>query len=274
MEAHSLRRQSTHHDAVDSDEEAEIYAYKSRLGEAKHDKDYPIDRKDSSFLQAENGNDEEPSEAPHTDLSTPSNEDGVEYEPRHPYYNYATEKFDTLGDAKLIYQRHRLDTSAAQSDTASPLLVAKSATLPSVMVDPDSLGLGHTTSTTSRASRTSTQNLTGPMNYVAPTSSREAFPPFDKHEKGEYGRQGPDPFLAADAQARSHAHHPGLPHEFKDSLLAREGFHGAGAGVGIGSGADGLASNDDAVISEIEAICKKIKTVLDLREAYLRVSLQ
>jgi len=274
MESNSLRRQSTHHDAVDSDEEAEIYAYKSRLGEAKHDKDYPIDRKDPPFLQAENGNDEEPSEAPHTHVSTPSNEDGVEYEPRHPYYNYATEKFDTHADAKLIYQRHRLDTSATQSDTTSPLLMAKSATLPPAMVDPDSLGLGYTTITTSRASRPSTQNLTGPMNYVAPTSSREAFPPFDKHEKGEFGRQGPDPFLAADAQARSHAHHPGLPHEFKDSLLSREGFHGAGAGVGIGSGADGLATNDDAVISEIEAICKKIKTVLDLRQAYLRVSLQ
>jgi AMP deaminase len=84
----------------------------------------------------------------------------------------------------------------------------------------------------------------------------------------------PDPFLTADAQARSHAHHPGLPHESKDFLLAREGVHGAGAGVGIGSGADGLAASDDAVVSEIEAICKKIKTVLDLRLAYLKVSLQ
>jgi AMP deaminase len=274
MEGHSLRRQSTHHNAVDLDEEAEIYAYKSRLGEAKHDKDYPIAGKDSPFLQTENGNDEEPSETPQTDLSTPSNEDGVEYEPRHPYYNYATEKSDTQADAKLIYQRHRLDTSAAQSDIASPLLMAKSATLPSAMVDSDSLGLGHTTSTTPRALRTSIQNLSGMMNYTAPTSSREAFPPFEKHEKGEFGRQGPDPFLAADAQARSHAQHHGLPHEFKDPLLAREGFHGAGAGVGIGSGADGLAASDDAVIYEIEAICKKIKTVLDLREAYLRVSLQ
>jgi AMP deaminase len=274
MESHSLRRQSTHHNAIDSDEEAEIYAYKSRLDEAKHDKDYPITWKDSPFLQPENGNDKGPSETPQTDSSMPSNEDGVEYEPRHPYYNYATEKSDTQADAKLIYQRHRLDTSAAQSDTASPLLMAKSGTLPSAIPDSDGLGPGHTTSTTSRASRTSIQNLTGLMNYTAPTSSREAFPPFEKHEKGEFGRQGPDPFLAADAQARSHAHHPGLPHEFKDSLLAREGFHGAGAGVGIGSGAEGLAANDDAVISEIEAICKKIKTVLDLREAYLKVSLQ
>src|SRR6202034_1248166 len=99
--------------------------------------------------------------------SMPSNEDGVEYEPRHPYYNYATEKSDTQADAKLIYQRHRLDTSAAQSDTASPLLMAKSGTLPSVIPDSDGLGPGHTTSTTSRASRTSIQNLTGLMSYTA-----------------------------------------------------------------------------------------------------------
>jgi AMP deaminase len=273
MEGRSLRRQSTHHAGIDSDEEAEIYAYKSRSGQTRH-KDFETTRHESPFLRTENGNEEEPSQTPQTDLSTPSNEDGVEYEPKHPYYNYATEKSDTHADAKLIYQRHRLDTSAAQSDVASPLLTAKSVALPPAMVDPDGSGLGRTASTISRTSRTSLQNVTGPMNYVAPTSSREAFPPFEKHEKGEYGRQGPDPFLAADAQARSHAYHPGLPHEFKDSLLAREGFHGAGAGVGIGSGADGLAPSDDAVISEIEAICRKIKTVLDLRQAYLKVSLQ
>ena len=275
MEGHSLRRQSTHLDGIDSDEDAEIYAYKSRVGQIKRDKDYQPARDESPFLQTEDGNDREPSsETPHTDLGTPPNDDGVEYEPRHPYYNYATEKSDTHADAKLIYQRHRLDTSAAQSDTASPLLMAKSSTLPPAMADSDGFGLGPAASTSSRASLTSHQNLTGPMNYVAPTSSREAFPPFEKYEKGDFGRQGPDPFLAADAQARNHAHHPGLPHEFKDSLLAKEGFHGAGAGMGIGSGADGLAPSDDAVVSEIEAICKKIKTVLDLRQAYLKVSLQ
>jgi AMP deaminase len=274
MEGRSLRRQSTHHAGIDSDEEAEIYAYKSRSGQTKRNKDYETTRKESPFLRTADGNEEELSQTPQTDLSTPPNGDGVEYEPKHPYYNYATEKSDTHADAKLIYQRHRLDTSAAQSDATSPLLMAKSVTLPPAMVDGDGSGIGPTASTISRASRTSLQNVTGPMNYVAPTSSREAFPPFEKHEKGEYGRQGPDPFLAADAQARSHGYHPGLPHEFKDSLLAREGFHGAGAGVGIGSGADGLAQSDDAVISEIEAICRKIKTVLDLRQAYLKVSLQ
>src|SRR5450755_659856 len=113
MEGHSLRRQSTHHNVIDSDEEAEIYAYKSRSGPTQRNKDYQGTGKESPFLQTDDGNDEGPSETPQTDLSTPSNDDGVEYEPRHPFYNYATEKSDTHADAKLIYQQHRLDTSAA-----------------------------------------------------------------------------------------------------------------------------------------------------------------
>src|SRR2546430_3229085 len=165
MEGHGLRRQSTHHNVVDSDEEAEIYAYKSRSGPTQHNKDYQVTNKESRFLQTEDGN-EGPSKTPQTDLSMPSNEDSEDYEPRHPFYNYATEKSDSHADAKLIYHQHCLDTSAAQSDTASPLLIAKSGTLPPAVADSDGGGLGRSASMASRMSRASNHNITGPVNYV------------------------------------------------------------------------------------------------------------
>ena len=83
-----------------------------------------------------------------------------------------------------------------------------------------------------------------------------------------------DPTQLADALARNHANHPKLPHEFKDPLLASEGVHGAGAGVGLGNGPGGLAKNDESIVSEVAAICEKIKTLLDLRQQFMNVSLQ
>ena len=273
MDKRAPRRQSTHHNGIDSDEEAEIYAYRSRQGQSKRDDENAAPKK-PSFRQAEE-DDEEPSETPQTNLSSSSNEDGVDYEPRHPYYNYATEKSDSHADAKLIYQRHRLDTTSGSSVTmGSPLMLAKSATFSAGHMDSDGTELGRSASVASHASRTSDRAQPGTANGLAKSQHKETFPAFDKHHAFEHRAERQDPFLAADAEARSHSHHPAIPHEFKDSLLAGEGFHGAGAGVGIGSGADGLAASDDAIVSEIEAICKKIKTVLDLRREYLKVSSQ
>ena len=181
-----------------------------------------------------------------------------------PYYDYASEKFDSQTDAKLMYQRHRLESSA--SATSSPVLLSRSATLPSFLESGD----GNLSRTASRTSRTSmqskaTSNLTSTMtNAQARRMSREMFPSLDPFETT----------VAADEQARSHKHHPGLPHEYKDSLLADQGMHGAGAGVGVGSGFGGYASSESSIVAEVEAICKKIKMLLDIRHRFLRISAQ
>ena len=269
-----LRRQSTHHVDVDSDEEAEIYAYRNRLESSKHGKDRQSKKDIESTSRNMELDDVEPSETPDTNTSSPPDVNDIDDQPRHPYYNYATEKYDSHADAKLIYQRHRLDTKSGASEAGSPLMLAKSATLPPAFEENDGQGLVRTASITSRTSRASRQTQAGPGTGLPSSYSREAFPDMEKKIQPNGKVEKQDPYLLADEQARSHAHHPKLPHEFKDSLLASQGFHGAGAGVGIGSGADGLAPTDDAVVSEIEAICKEIKAVLDLRRHYLKVSFQ
>ena len=79
--------------------------------------------------------------------------------------------------------------------------------------------------------------------------------------------------LEADQTARDHAQHPGLPHEYKP-LLQTEGLHGAGAGVGLGSGPQGFADSDAHITSELAAIYTNIQKVLDIRHKYMRLSLQ
>jgi len=83
-----------------------------------------------------------------------------------------------------------------------------------------------------------------------------------------------DPFLTADRTARNHSLHPDVPHEFKPSLVASQGIHGAGAGIGIGGGIDGFAMSESAIGIELSNIYKKIQEVLDIRHKYIRLSLQ
>ncbi|RAL66407.1 hypothetical protein DID88_006098 [Monilinia fructigena] len=54
------------------------------------------------------------------------------------------------------------------------------------------------------------------------------------HTPGAHGHRQ-ESLLKADKEARDHAAHPEIPHEHKP-LLEMEGVHGAGAGVGLGSG--------------------------------------
>ena len=232
----------------DSDEEAEIYKYRSRMEQNNHESDQFRSQSASARKTVEDGQ---------TEASTPS-EEAIQAEQRKtPFYSYATEKYDSHADAKLIYQRHRMETKSM--DGESPLLLAKSTTLPASFFDGDGMGLSRTASINSRTSNRA--NL-GEATVQAPAN--EVFPQV----------QVADPVSKADETARSHSNHPGLPHEYKDSLLATQGFHGAGAGMGIGSGAGGFAATEDTIVSEVEAICKKIRVLLDLRRKYLRTSLQ
>jgi AMP deaminase len=241
----------------DSDEDADIYKYRSRMEQSVNE---AIESGSHSTLAHKMVSDGE------TGTSTPS-EDAIQEEQRKtPFYSYATEKYDSQADAKLIYQRHRLDTRSAEAE--SPLLLAKSATLPAAFLDGDVIGLSRTASINSRTSnRAPVRDRTIISHHVGQ--------PMQVRDGEALGNAQPlDPASTADGTARSHANHPGLPLEYRDPLLANQGVHGAGAGVGIGSGAGGFAVTDDAIVDEVEIICKKIKTLLDLRRKYLKISLQ
>ncbi|KAK5941367.1 AMP deaminase [Knufia obscura] len=188
---------------------------------------------------------------------------------RHPYYNYATEKYDVSADSKLIYQRHRQETKGEQ-ELGSPLLLSKSKTMPVGWLG-DGVGLGRSSSLSSN--RSSRNDLRRPPTINTRNHGKEPFPSLQ--EQAVAHKENIQDFaLQADIEARSHQKHPRLPHEFKDSLLANVGIHGAGAGVGLGSGSQGFAKTEGSVVPEVQGICDKIKHVLDLRRAYLKVSLQ
>ncbi|KAI1618224.1 AMP deaminase [Exophiala viscosa] len=248
--------------APDSDEEDDVYDWKSRVSGMQED---PRSQKNASAQPPDDDEDQQ-SHTPESDGAADSSDELQEDDTvPHPFYHYATEKRDTYVDAKLIYQRHRMDTQS-EKDMGSPLLLGKSYTMPSTLDDHAPLDR-----TASRQSRQS-QRGTGPSGTQL-HFSKESLPSLQTQTSNLHDVR-PDPTLVADAAARNHKHHPGLPHEFKDSLLANEGMHGAGAGIGLGSGPGGMASNEDSIVSEVQAICDKIKLLLDLRQQYLKASLQ
>jgi AMP deaminase len=184
-------------------------------------------------------------------------------EARHPFYHYATEKADSFADAKVIYQRHRLDTKTSQDFAA--LSLSKSATLPTFLDGAPGAGVNRSSSLASRKSFRGSSSGGQGMTF----KKKEPFPNFQPSPEPNQ-----DVFLDADKKARSHNHHPNLPHEFKDPLLAHEGVHGAGAGMGLGTGPGGLAANEESIVSEVQAICDKIKKLLDMRRHFMKHSLQ
>ncbi|KAJ4345522.1 AMP deaminase [Didymosphaeria variabile] len=198
---------------------------------------------------------------------------------RTAFYDYASEKQMSHSEAKQFYQRHQLESQYGGSqagDGFSPVIRAK--TLPVGFSGGDGVEqLSRAGSIRSRRSNASLVNqgprLTLPIGVSQAEHSHEP-----RSQPNAFNEQGPqtdaaNPYMQADAQAREHTKHPGLPHEQKP-LLAEEGIHGAGAGVGIGSGAGGFAMDDSSVAAELGAIYTNVQKVLDIRHKYMRLSLQ
>nr|KAK5448588.1 AMP deaminase [Exophiala xenobiotica] len=254
--------------APDSDEEADEYDWKTRVSDMHEGARVQRTGTRRASIQQPEHNEESQAHTPETGETSDTDELPEDEQLPHPFYHYANEKRDTYVDAKLIYQRHRMDTMS-EKDMGSPLLLGKSYTMPATL-DGDA-SLDGTTSNASRQSRP-IQHGAG-YSGVQLTNIQESLPSLQT-QTGTLQGVRPDPALVADAAARSRRHHPGLPHEFKDPLLANEGMHGAGAGMGLGSGPGGLAPSEDSIVSEVQSICDKIKTLLDLRQKWLKVSLQ
>jgi AMP deaminase len=252
----------------DSDDEADVYDWRSRVSGLQDDPQSPKDEYRKASTAADENDTEStaatPEEGENASRGGLPEDDHVP----HPFYHYAAEKRDTYADAKLIYQRHRLDT-VSEKDAGSPVLLGRSYTVPSSL-DGDA-PLNRTASVTSKQS-VADQRGSGPSGLPSGVS-KESLPALQT-QTGAVKEIRPDLTLAADAAARNHRLHPRLPHEYKDPLLAHEGMHGAGAGIGLGSGPGGMAANDDSIVSEVQQICDKIKTLLDLRQKYLKVSYQ
>ncbi|RMZ83439.1 hypothetical protein DV737_g1531, partial [Chaetothyriales sp. CBS 132003] len=298
MDKTSLPRDRS--DTIGSDDEADISHYTSRHSrsysykQAAHKKPRSESQSEvaardtnvaftptSAPARADDNNLNDDPASNHDEILDLSSSDEIEGDEgsRHPFYNYMTEKQDSFADAKVIYQRHRLDTKSSQ-DFAGIHLLNKASTLPPTVTE-GSAGGDHLERSGSLGNRrTHNNSRLSTEERLKRDLSKESFPTLHtlgemKKAPGPSGQQrDKDPFLDADAKARAHDHHPHLPHEFKDPLMANEGVHGAGAGVGLGTGPGGLARNDESIVSEVEAICDKIKVLMDMRRSFLKSSLQ
>ncbi|KAK5088019.1 AMP deaminase [Lithohypha guttulata] len=248
----------------DKEHEAAKLSRRKTIGDTGHTGDVRRNLDASSDNGASSGADNDDDEDDDDD-----DEDEAELHARHPYYNYALEKHDVSTDSKLFYQRHRMGTKGEQ-ELGSPLLLSKSKTLPPGWLE------GHSTMLGRSPSIKSNQSISGRQDpQRAPTINTRGEPFPSLQEQAVAHRENIQDFaLAADMQARSHQNHPNLPHEYKDPLLANVNLHGAGAAIGVGSGAGGFAKTEGTVVSEVQGVCDKIKHILDLRRAYLKVSNQ
>lgn len=196
-------------------------------------------------------------------------------------YDSTWEKSMSHQEAKQFYQRHKLEHqqtggSNLSADGFSPILRAKTMPTPG----PNETDLRRVDSIRSvkdsQAGRPGTSYFSMQSGAAAevqrPVQDGTAIaldgPPLPQQKAMQ------EEYLRADATAREHAKHPGLPHEYKPPLLAAEGLHGAGAGVGVGYGADGFAASEDTVTEELRTIYTNIQRVLDIRHKYILLSLQ
>lgn len=197
---------------------------------------------------------------------------------RTTHYNYQLEKQMSHVEAKQFYQQQRQAILDEQGFSASPTM----GTSPILRARTYSGHFGESGSTSMKSKHSSSAlrepayrsalpvGLSDPRKH--PDSSTIQSPSIGRFEgaSGAYSSAyaaEERTSLAADKAARSHALHPGLPHESKP-LLEQEGIHGAGAGVGTD------AANDANVTSELSAIYSNIQKILDLRHKYIRLSLQ
>ncbi|KAI9719207.1 MAG: AMP deaminase [Chrysothrix sp. TS-e1954] len=197
------------------------------------------------------------------------------------YFDPAHERQMSHVEAKQLYQRHQMENQSAGgsnwSQEGSPLVWAK--TFPAHVAGesgpPPMSNARHNTS----------QEVAGAFYKSAlpvGLTRQDSLSRAQRYEQHDGNRSeltiqeeaSEEITLDADKAARKHSVHPGLPHEYKPSLLATEGLHGAGAGIGLGGGVNGFANGDAYVTAELAAIYKNITKILDIRHKYIRLSLQ
>ncbi|KAI9848494.1 MAG: AMP deaminase [Thelocarpon superellum] len=199
------------------------------------------------------------------------------------YYDYAAEKQMSHADAKLFYQQSQIEAQNPPGDGAEggaplgrPHGFSHCSSDPTVLMGQAGNSC-HTRPTRGSMEDHDTHTVTLPSREERDELRNGSASPPSRPSEG-LSNTGSKPahaaLLEADALARSHAMHPGLPHEYKPPLLATQGLHGAGAGVGLGNGSGGFVDSDSSIHSELSAIYTNIQKVLDVRHKYIRLSLQ
>ncbi|KAF1810545.1 AMP deaminase [Eremomyces bilateralis CBS 781.70] len=192
------------------------------------------------------------------------------------FYDYASEKQMSHQEAKQIYQRLQQDSQSGRGDNSSmeaisPILRAKTFAGDGRFGGADSIKSRRSNVSLPNHGQAAGMRLGPQLNETQARPSIVSQTPVTGPFRG---KKEDDPYLLADAAAREHRLHQGLPHEEKPPILASEGIHGAGAGVGIGSGGGGFATSDDHVTAELNNIYTNIQQIIDIRHKYMRLSLQ
>ena len=188
---------------------------------------------------------------------------------RTAYYDHAAEKSISNAEAKLIYQRHRMD-----QEEQTPVDERNSFNGWPTASDKDHDGLSRTTSMISGQSggayRTAPASCT--MSPRAENDSVKMRHPTANGtgiQDSQYAPKVTDNYNLMNSQDRMV-----LPHEIEHLPLQSHVIDGPGAGIRVGTGAGGFARNDANVTSELSAIYTNIQKILDLRHKYIRLSLQ
>lgn len=171
-------------------------------------------------------------------------------------YDYAYEKSMSHAEAKLFYQHHQL---ASRDNTLPP-----------------SPGITARSTTDSHPEES-------PVHQLDPMQSQEGSMVLDTDPATLYLQSSGDHDASAhyledqdiaNHSARSQAAQLGVAQGQGAYLSAPESLHSANVGIGTPQVPSGFAPGNDAVTSELNAIYRKIKKLLDRRAQYMELSLQ
>lgn len=181
-------------------------------------------------------------------------------------YNYATEKSLSHVDAKLFYQRHRLETSQLESETVTPLTRNGTTSI-------EELGeLSRTDSVASRQSYYGSRRRENNTLSALPVGGFVLDEPVTRQSNLSSDLDatrtcGPQTNLSSDIDA-THTYGPQSNRQDGPSSSAKIST----------SGTEGEAQpstmGDSYIAPELRAICASIKNVLDIRHRYIELSFQ
>jgi AMP deaminase len=183
-------------------------------------------------------------------------------------YDYAFEKSMSHAEAKLFYQHHQLSSASKGDSPASPIPTGRQA---ADMYD-SKVTMGAAASPLQQGQVARESSMGGdPEWHLGPS--------FQHDEASAAALQAQNSQLAADLSARNHAMplggaNPSTHGAYLTATPTAEGIQGLGLGIGLSQAAAGFAPGGDAVTSELNAIYRKIKGLLERRSKYMALSLQ
>ena len=195
------------------------------------------------------------------------------------FFDHAAERQMSQSEAKQIYQRHQQAqqtiNESSQSLDSSAILEQPAVYSPVAEAASSKLGHGMDHESSGACGKMERDQIDSGSILPIDTRDSTAKEAIKAPSNGNTVQLINDEsgLLRADQIARDHGKHPGLPHEYKPPLLATEGIHGAGAGIGLAA-TGGFASGDAHVTAELRTIYTKVQRILDIRHKYMRLSLQ